>query len=953
VVAQAREDAVSFGPFSLLPIRRVLLEANKPVHVGSRALDILITLVERPGEVISKEELMARVWPDTFVEEGNLRVHISALRRALGDGQLGTRYVANIPGRGYRFVAPILPSEGPSVAPPAPSAAAGTRAHLPTSLTRMIGRSEVVRSLSAQLPRSRMITVVGPGGVGKTTVALAIAHELLASFRDGVRFLDIGPISDPSLVQGAVASAFGLEVTAEAPMSKLLAFLRDKQMLLVFDSCEHAIDAAAVTAAEILGRAPGVCILATSREPLRAPLERVHRLSPLQVPDASPGITAAQAIAFPAVQLFVERAMASLDTFELTDAEAPAVAEICRRLDGIALAIELAAGRVGVFGAAGLAAHLDDRFRLLTSGLRTALPRHQTLRATLDWSYEFLSESERRVLRALAIFIGRFTLDAAMMVSAGTGLGETEIVTCIADLVAKSLLTADVAGANVEYRLLDTTRSYTLGKLKEAQEHDRFARGHAECFRDLLDCAGEEWETQPTTEWLATYAHHIDNVRAALDWASSESGDDAIFVTLAIAAVPLWLQLSLLDECQVRVEQAIGRLGPETAGHSRQRMRLTAALAVALTHKSGPGPQIKAAWTSVLETAESMDDRDYRLRALWGLWVDSINGGEYQRALAFARKFSDTASELPGTPEQSLADRLVGNSLFYLGQHGKARTYIERMLHSYVAPTRGSHVVRYQFDQRVAAGAILARIVWAQGFPEQALRVAHESLDRARAIDHALSINISLSVGMCQVALMVGALDLAEHTIAMLVDYTTRHAFSYWLAWSHAFKGVLLIKRGDLAGGLDILGEALEERGAGAKFARYHLPFLGEFAECLGSVGDTARALAVVDETLERCERGDARWYFAELTRIKGEIALREGTPEAAEAHFLNSLKWAREQETLSWELRAATSLARLWRDQNRREEARRLLAPVYRRFKEGLDTADVTAARSLLEGLS
>ena len=377
---------VSFGPFRLDPEQQLLREGDTRVVLGSRAMEILIALVERAGELVSKEELIARVWPNTFVDETNLRVNVAGLRRALRDGQAGNRYIATDPGRGYRFVAPIsVPQPGTAIAQPA----APRIDNLPGTLTRVIGREPIVAALSAQLPQRRFITLVGPGGIGKTTVAIAVARSLAASYRDGVTFLDLAPIGDAKLLSSALATVLGLAIPSDNRMPGLLAHLRDRQMLLVLDSCEQVVEAAAALAEDVYAAAPGVHILATSQEPLRAAGERVHRLSPLESPAATAGLTAAEALTFPGVQLFVERAAAAnLNGFELRDGDAPVVAEICRRLDGIPLAIELATGCVDAFGVHELASRLDDRFRLLTSGRRTALPRHRTLGATLDWSYQ-------------------------------------------------------------------------------------------------------------------------------------------------------------------------------------------------------------------------------------------------------------------------------------------------------------------------------------------------------------------------------------------------------------------------------------------------------------------------------------------------------------------------------------------------------------------------------------
>ena len=408
--------AISFGPFRLLAAQRLLLEGDKPVRLGSRAFDILAALVERAGEVVGKEELIARAWPQTFVEEANLKIQVSALRRALGDGQGGNRYVVTVPGRGYNFVAPVRIEE-PSQAPPPPTIAPAATHNLPFAVTRMIGREEAVAALVSRLSRQRLVTVVGPGGIGKTTVALAVAERMIANYEHGVWLVDLAPLGDPRLVPSAVATVLGLEIRTEDPLPGLVAALRDNRMLLLLDNCEHVIDAAASLAAAVLSGAPGVNILATSREPLGVAGEREYRLGPLGSPQPSSRLTAAEAAAFPAVQLFVERVTAIVEDFALTDANAPLVVEICRRLDGLPLAIEFAAPRVEVLGVEGLAARLDDSLPLLGARRRTAMPRHRTMRAVVDWSYGLLSEDEQRFFRALGIFAGGFTVEAAAAVA--------------------------------------------------------------------------------------------------------------------------------------------------------------------------------------------------------------------------------------------------------------------------------------------------------------------------------------------------------------------------------------------------------------------------------------------------------------------------------------------------------------------------------------------------------
>jgi predicted ATPase len=495
------EHAIAFGPFRLLPTRRVLLEGEKPVRLGSRAFDILVALVERGGELVSKDELMARVWPGIFVDESNLKVQIAGLRRVLGDRRGSNRYLATISGRGYRFVAPVTIAE----VLPTPA----ERAHnLPAPIARMIDRTDAMAALAAQLQRHRLVTIVGPGGIGKTTVALAAARGLLGAYEHGIGFVDLAPVVDPRFVPSALADALGPDIGSDHSTRGLIAALRGKPMLLVLDNCEHVIEAAAALAAELLNGAPGIRLLATSREPLRAEGEHVHRLSPLETPPLSTGLTAAAALASPAVQLFVERAAGTLGGFELGDDDAPLVADICRRLDGVPLAIELAAARIDAFGVRGLAAYLDDALQLLTGGRRPGQPRHHSLRANLDWGHDLLREEERVVLRRLAIFAGGFTLEAATAVAAA------EVVACVANLVAKSLIAADVGGALQRYRLLETTRAYALEKLAASGELEAVKRRYAEHLRDL---DGVGWDAALPVGGWAAYGRHIGHPGAVGD----------------------------------------------------------------------------------------------------------------------------------------------------------------------------------------------------------------------------------------------------------------------------------------------------------------------------------------------------------------------------------------------------------------------------------------------------
>jgi predicted ATPase len=719
--------------------------------------------------------------------------------------------------------------------------------------------------------------------------------------------------------------------------------LGTKPVLLILDNCEHVIEAAARMAEALLRLNFHAFIMASSREPLRAPGEFTYRVPALDLPAAgthAPG----DLLRSGAVRLFLARARAADPHIAADDRIAGISAAICRRLDGIPLAIELAAARVAGLGLEGLAARLDDRFKLLTGGHRTALPRHQTLRATLDWSYELLSEPERIVLCRLAIFAGGITLESASAVAADSQITAPDLVDVLANLVSKSLITADFpAQPLVGYRLLDTTRAYALEKLSQSGELQLLAQRHAQYYRDLFERAEAEWDASTTTEWLATYARQIDNVRTALDWTFSPSGDAAIGVALTVAAVPLWTHLSLMEECRARVERALA---------SRREMQLFAALGASLSYTKSPVPESGAAWTNALEIADGIGDNEYQLRALWGLWIYRLSCGECRTALALAQRFYSLGASSADPGDVFIGDRMIGVSMHYLGDQTTARRHIERMLDHYVIPVQRSHIIRFQFDQRVAGRMVLARILWLQGFPDQALRTAQDNVEDARRIGHALSLYYALE-GACLIPLFVGDLPAAERSLAMLLDHSARHAGSRWYAWGRCFEGALLVKRGEVSTGLRLLRAALDDLRE-TRFVLRYTAFLGDLAEALSRAGEIARGLEAIDEALERSERNDERWCIAELCRIKGELVLLD-KPRAtvtAEGHFQDGLRWAREQGSLSWELRCATSLARLWQAQGQSRKARALLAPVYDRFKEGFESADLQAAKAHLDVL-
>jgi predicted ATPase/DNA-binding winged helix-turn-helix (wHTH) protein len=449
--------------FRIFPRQGRMLDGEEPVELGARAFELLLALIEAPGAVVSKQALIGRAWPNRIVSENNLQVQISALRNALGaDGDL----IRTVSGRGYRFTGQVQPLSQALATPP--DSAASRRApptNLPQTLSELIGRDAELEEVLRLAATHRLVTLTGSGGVGKTRVACEVARRMLPQFRDGVWVAELSPLSEPALVPAAVAAAAAIGLPGGAASAeRVAAMLAGRDLLIVLDTCEHVIGAAAETVEALLHAGSGIRVIATSREPLKADGEWVYRLRPLPVPADDAG----EPRDHHAVSLFVARARATAGEVAGDCASAAAVAAICRRLDGIPLAIELAAARAATLGIYTLAARLDDQLQLLTCGRRTALPRHQTLRAMLDWSYALLTHPERTVLRRLAVFDGAFGLAAVAAAAADDAMTPSEATDALANLIAKSLVAVDGDGGSVRYRLLETTRAYALEKLTES-----------------------------------------------------------------------------------------------------------------------------------------------------------------------------------------------------------------------------------------------------------------------------------------------------------------------------------------------------------------------------------------------------------------------------------------------------------------------------------------------------
>lgn len=907
-------------------------------------MDLLTALVERPGELVTKSELLARVWPDTTVDEGNLKVNMAVLRRALEEGPNAPQYIGTVVGRGYRFVAPVQLLE-PVDLPVEPSLRPTPTHNLPISTARIFGRADAIAAIGRDLDQSRLVSIVGPGGVGKTTVAIAVSEQALDAFTEGVWLVDLAPLKDVERAPHAIAATLGLQAHSADMLSALCEFLRNRQTLLVLDNCEHLIEGIASCADRLLASAGGLRILVTSREPLQLAKERVRRLVGLDAPPAAASsLDARSALDFPAVQLFVERATDANGSFRLKDAEAPIVAQLCRRLDGIALAIELAATRVHAFGVTGVLRQLDDRFRLL-GGRRAGPERHRTLAATLDWSYGLLDEKEASLLRAASVFAGAFGLDGAAAVC---GEPSSDVLDLLASLSAKSLLAIEPAGDGVTCRLLETTRAYALGRLQGSGEEQAVRRRHAEHVVAVLDRAKTEWARRPASKWGATYGPVVDDLRDALGWAGKDAANRSLLIRLTVTGTLLWDHLSLTEDCRAHVSRALGELSEAGLVGTATEMQLRMSLAGSVMFTRGPVPEVLTALNRTLDIGDQLGDIDHRLRSLRTIGSYQAFIGEYETAIATLQKFADLATEHDPSALPD-GETHLGISELFSGRLESARQRLERLHRRGSMGVEDSRLARFLHDRSVDVGIVLAYAQWLTGSPDTAAQTAEASVEQGLKTKHWLSLANALAVGACPVFFMSRRYEECGRYLVMLDEQVREHGIVIWAPTARFYRGALACAQAaPPALGIADLERAVEEFRAINHWARMSW-VLAVLADALVRSGRVADAAATIEEAMtwgrEHCER----WCMPEVLRIQAAILTAQGQKDEAEAALLESIAMARDIGALSWRLRAATDLAHLLRSRSRLDDARELLQPIFTAFTEGFTTGDLVDAASLI----
>ncbi|WP_206240296.1 ATP-binding protein [Novosphingobium terrae] len=944
-------EGITFGPFSLFPGERLLTLDDAPVEIGGRSLDLLIVLTEQPGRVLSKRDLLKRVWSDVVVEDGSLRFHMAGLRKLLGDGKDGARYIATQVGVGYAFVAKVErhgPAVSPVAAPAAPLEPVTAPLNLPQRLPLLIGRERDIDLLQQRVARTPLFTIVGPGGVGKTSLAVEMGHLLADSFQQQVAFIDFSMLENPELVPGMLAGGMGLAVQGADPLAAILGHLRDRPFLLLLDNCEHLIEQVALLVERLIEAAPQLRILATSREPLRVRGEHIHRLDALTCPEDEPTLTTEAILASPAVQLLRDRACAADSSLRIDDEAARLMAMICHRLDGMALALELAAGRIATHGLHAAARQLEERFSLGWAGRRTALPRQQTLQAMLDWSYDLLTEAERIVLERLCVFVGPFSVDAALEVVADAALGSDSVVAALDELVAKSLIAPDRArGASNRgagsYRLLEMTRAYARQKL-QARGDEAFnatARRHAAYFLAELEAIAAQDED--VLQDPRPLRQQLGNIRSALDWSFGPEGNRRIGVRLAAASTVIFLNLSHYAECQGWCARALDEI-EETQRGTALEMELQGALGLALMFSRGSTRAAGQALSRALEVATALDDPWGQLRMLGRLHIYHERIGDCAITMEHARRAVAIADTMEEAEAIGVARSLSGISHYLAGDQRQARKDLQLSLAVCPVLSR-NRMLYYGFDHRNRSTIGLARSLWLSGHAERAIAMSQQAVDLAIRLDQPVTLCIAL-IWQFALHLWRDDLDAAEEALASFAECAQTNALGPYIIAAEGFHADLAIRHGK--GGPAI--EAVEQSLAQLRATRYELLTTNfSMVQARGLLLDKRwrEAATLIDDTMARCTSIGEGFAMPELLGLKARIA--EASGQEPIPILEQALALSQEQGAEAWVLRTGIALASRHASQGRPKEAARQLEAVLASLTGEPDKVELGRAHDLV----
>ena len=928
---------IEFGPYRLFPRLKLMLHGGEKIKLTERAFDVLWALVEANGECVTKDTLLARIWGDEVVEENNLQAHISTIRRTLGADRdmIVTEF-----GRGYRATRPVRAART-MLRPPAGNIAPPP---LPAVRTPMIGRDHDLDSVVRLLDQNRFVTIVGPGGIGKTRLALEAARARSEQFDGHVYFVEMAAVATPEAAWPALAEALGVEPTGGEPTPDAIAGLQGQRILVIIDNCEHLVERISRIVERLSQIAPHLYVLATSQQVLDADGEYIFRLAPLATPptDLLPKATM---LGYPAVQLFVDRVAAHMHDFACDDTLVTAVASICRHLDGIPLAIELAAARVPTLGVQGVLTGVTDRFRLLTGGRRNAPHRHQTLRATVAWSDGLLNDDERRLFRGLSPFMSAFTLEAAHAV-AGFGGDHWRTADLLASLVQKSLLQTDLRGRVVRYRLLETLREYAQEQLCASVDVNEVPRRHAAWFLERSRQALADWKRMATTDWRDTYRRDSKDIHSVLSRTLTAEKSRDVGIRLLVVAIPFWVEFSLLDDCRQWISLALHEPADLDAWHE---MALRAALGTSLTWARGPIPETQIAWTRALTLAHTLGDTEIELQAHYGLWLHALRTANHDEALRHANALLDAATVVNDVEAVSVARRIAGVALHANGDEIAARELIESSLRWHEGhPPQAAF--RFGLGQHAAGLAFLAPILWLQGEAGRAVSTAELAVEHATALDHACTLCCVLAEGLCMVSMLNRDMPKVEAATRMLIETAAHHGLQFWKTYGELFEFWALAhtEPARVTADRTVALLATLERTC---FNFHYTPMLMDLVdnECLARHSrDVLRTAA--DKAGQIPQR---HWAALEFMRLAAKAKTgMQADANMSERRLRNTLERAKASGMPAWELRIAVDLARHLIDEARKSEARILLQDILPRIPDGHSSADWRDSRALLDAL-
>jgi predicted ATPase/DNA-binding winged helix-turn-helix (wHTH) protein/AraC-like DNA-binding protein/tetratricopeptide (TPR) repeat protein len=927
--------------------RRQLLSDGKVLAIGTRAFDILELLIAAEGKVVRRDEIFRTVWPNAVVEQSNLQVHISALRKAFGNDR---NLIETVPGRGYRLLEPGAPLAEPPGAPhealiEAQRAAVLTPARVPI----LIGRDADVAATLAALQANRVVTLVGPGGIGKTQLALAAAHRAAAARGTIVCFVPLSPLTDGRFVAETVAGSLGIRLSAGVSLeSKLAEALSACDLVILLDNCEHVLDEAARACGQLVASCPHACIIATSRTPLGIGAERVIVVPPLELP--VPRDDVANLAVNPAVQLFVAKSGAFAEAYGCQPA-LESIGAICRRLDGIPLAIEIASAQAASIGVAGVLAALDDFPRFVESGFRSAESRRRTLKATFDWSYRLLGDREKAVFRRLAPFPDDFSLEGAQSAVKLDDLSDEDVALALSRLVAKSILTVRATDHGPRYVLMQVTRFHAGQKLAEAGETRAAYAAHACYVLSLFRSDDRRAHRTAPPQLAKTLRLELVNVRAALDWCMSDVSGLPVGLALASTVLPHFYELSLASECCQRAEQMLAWMDRAGVDQPVARMTLASAYAASRAYTKGPISTTRALWSEVLALAGRTGNPDFKARALWGLWHVSQIAGRAADALDLAQQFATIADQQQGDTQHWLAQRVLGVALHFHGDQREARKCLLGMLSSYDYDRHQWPPLCSRLDYSVAARATLARVMWLQGDVHTAREMARGAVDDAEAQRSEMLVCHVLAEAVLPLDLYTNDIGQAKTDVRRLRELTSRYEFTVWDACARCYELSIALFE---APGLEALARlrtavvSMEAIG----FGRYSSLFESYLIAALHRKGLSDDALDIVGAAIERRSGLGDRVYLADLWRLKSDILRDTGRLAGAAECADIALTLARTQGAWLLEIRATLSVAKLRQIEGQATSAAHLAESVIARCGADRDIVELGEARALLSKL-